>query len=76
MSRNEDQLPAIKQLQRAVELKPDYAEAHVLLGQAYLKQKRYTEAVEAVRRGIALQSNVAQPYYILGRAYQGLLPWH
>lgn len=45
---------ALRMLHRAIELAPDYVDAHVLLGDLYDRSERYASAVESYRRAIAL----------------------
>ena len=47
---------AVAAFRRAIRLRPDFARAHVDLGSAYLRLRRYTEAEAAFRQAAALQS--------------------
>jgi len=44
-------------LRKAIELKPDYAEAHALLAEVLERQNRPAEAVDHYRRAVAAQSS-------------------
>jgi len=69
-------LEAIKHFQQAVTLKPDYAEAFIGLGDAYLEAEMYRpegpdtiKAIEAYRKAISIRPNYAEAYEALGRGY-------
>jgi len=51
---------------RALELQPNYADAHYNLAQAYLRQARLPLAAEALRRAVALQPACARFFCSLG----------
>src|SRR5262249_30327936 len=51
---------------KAIELKPDFAEGHMWMGQAREEQKRLPEAVEQYRAALALE-----PAYSLARFHLG-----
>src|SRR5206468_4490777 len=63
---------AIRAYQRAIRLKPDYAEAHNDLGVAYGELGRWHEALEACQQATRLQPNDARAHYNLGAAYGNL----
>jgi tetratricopeptide (TPR) repeat protein len=58
---------AIALLQRAVELRPDFAEAHLNLGLALRGGTRFEESLLAYRRAIELQPNLAKALLELGK---------
>ena len=54
--------------QRALELAPDLAEAHVARGCTLTLMKRYEEASEEFEQAIRLNSNLFDPYYYYARS--------
>jgi len=59
---------AVASYRRALQLKPDYPEAHNNLGAALSTQRRREEAMAAYRRAIELRPNYAQAHGNLGIA--------
>ena len=57
-------------LRRAMELKPDYAEAHYNLANTLAAQGKLDEAAALYRRGLALAPNVANGHNNLGTALE------
>ena len=51
---------------RALELKPDYAEAHTNLGAAFMDQGKLEEAVACCRRALELKPDLAAAHNNLG----------
>jgi TolB-like protein/tetratricopeptide (TPR) repeat protein len=54
--------------QRALELAPDLAEAHVARGCALALMKRYEDAAREFEESIRLNPNLFDPYYYYGRS--------
>jgi len=54
-------------LRRALELQPDYAEAHNSLGNLFQLTKRLPEAEASYRRALELQPDYASAHYNLGK---------
>ncbi len=52
--------------QQAIEVYPDYADAHLNLGFVLKEQKLYEKASHALRRAILLNSTLEDAYYFLG----------
>src|SRR5882672_5781766 len=63
---------AIAHFKHAIELKPDYAEAHGNLAHALFLCGRYPESIEACRVAISLKRTQAEVYGILGNSLRGL----
>jgi type III protein arginine methyltransferase len=62
---------------RALELKPDYADALNNLGVVHRNEKRIEAAIDAFRRAIALAPNFTQARNNLRAAYRDVVPgWH
>ena len=59
---------AVACYRRALELKPDYAEAHNNLGNALQDQGKLDEAVACYRRALELKPDYAEAYNNLGNA--------
>ena len=57
---------ALKNFQRALELKPEDPEFHNLLGQSYAELGQPEEAERSLRRAIAIDPKYAMGYYDLG----------
>ena len=53
---------------RAIEIKPDYAEAHCDLGGVLTKRGKLDEAAASCRRALELQPGYATAHYLLGLA--------
>ena len=53
---------AISQLKKAIELKPDYADAHNTLGVALQKKGNTSEAISHYKRAVALNPDYAQAH--------------
>jgi len=49
-------LQAVQELQQAVRLDPEYAEAHAALGRAYFKLRQWQNAADSLHRASALKS--------------------
>ena len=47
---------AVEELQQAVKIDPEYAEAHAALGRAYFKLRQWQNAVDSLHRASALKS--------------------
>ncbi|HEX8772938.1 MAG TPA: VWA domain-containing protein [Pyrinomonadaceae bacterium] len=60
---------AVKAYKQAVKVKPDYAEAHNNLGDAYFQLKQYKKAVEAYRQAIRYKPDLASAHNHMGTAY-------
>ena len=64
-----------KSLERAVELDPDYADAHGLLGLAYLMDRDMQKAVVAMRRALELKPREDAWAMNLANCYVALQQW-
>ncbi|PYS69181.1 MAG: hypothetical protein DMF69_17795, partial [Acidobacteria bacterium] len=60
---------AIKNFKKAIELKPDLAEAYVGLAYASAQNQEYAQAVSAAQKAIQLRPDYPESYYTLGYAY-------
>ena len=67
-ARDEDLAGAERASQRALELAPDLAEAHVARGCALSLQKRYEDASQEFEEAIRLNPNFFDAYYYFARA--------
>ncbi|MDJ8954131.1 tetratricopeptide repeat protein, partial [Clostridium perfringens] len=56
----------------AIEILPDRAEAYNHLGEAYLAQGRFSQAVEPYQQAVAKNEKYILAYVGLGKAYLGL----
>jgi protein O-GlcNAc transferase len=63
---------AVEHLRRAVAMKPDYAEAHLSLGQALWQQGNLTAAAASLERGLSLMPYLAEGHSNLGLLYGAL----
>jgi Tfp pilus assembly protein PilF len=62
---------AIKELQKAVSLRPDFIPAHAALARAYIVKHDYDHAAMEFKRIIALNPRDEDAYYRLGLIYLG-----
>ncbi|MCH9021827.1 MAG: tetratricopeptide repeat protein, partial [Planctomycetes bacterium] len=53
-----------------VGMAPDQPDGHLLVGQIYLEQNRYSLAIKSLKRCLALDSENAQAQYHLGAVYE------
>ena len=60
---------AIPFYEKAIALKPDYADAYYFMGLAYRKLDRYPDAIASLKKAIALKPNYANAYYFMGIVY-------
>jgi len=56
----------IASLEKAVNLAPEYQEAHLLLGAAYMDNKQYDKAEREMRRALEINPKSAAAYFGLG----------
>jgi tetratricopeptide (TPR) repeat protein len=62
---------AIADLERAIELRPDYAEAHANLGRTHLERENYDAALAELERAIELNHNLAEAWGNKAQALTG-----
>ena len=62
---------AIEDLNRAIEIKPDYVMAYTSRGVAYIYLGNYRQAIEDLNRVIAIRPSYAEAYNNRGAAYKG-----
>ena len=62
---------AIASFTKAIELKPDYAEAYYLRGLAYRRQGECEHAIEDFTKAIELKPDYAEAYHLSGLVYYG-----
>jgi tetratricopeptide (TPR) repeat protein len=60
----------IPHLEKAVTLYPDYLEAHLALGTAYMNTKQWDKADASLRRALKLNPKSAEIYYALAELYR------
>lgn len=60
---------AEQSLQRAIEIKPQYAPAMIYLGEVYWRQKRYPDAEQTLREALKLDEKSWHGQFTLGRLY-------
>ena len=63
---------AIKDFNRAIEIKSDFAEVYISRGIAYTCLGNYKQAIEDYDRAIEINPGFAETYYSRGFVYQGL----
>ncbi|MDD3953249.1 MAG: tetratricopeptide repeat protein [Lentisphaeria bacterium] len=63
---------AIEDLNKAIEIKPDYADAYSNRGAAYKGLGNYRQAIEDYNRAIGIKPNEAMAFSNRGNAYKGL----
>ena len=70
----EDYPKAIDFFQKAVNIDPDFAEAHNNLGFAYEKSKKFNEAIESYKKALAnlIYRSPEKAYYNLAKVYYRL----
>ena len=61
---------SVDQFKKAIELHPDYEAAHLRLGEAYFRLKRYTEAGEPLEKVVALNPGNGRAQTMLGIVYK------
>ena len=57
---------AVKSFRQALSIRPDWAEAHSLLGSALVRAGNYTEAEAELRKAITLKPDYAEGWNFLG----------
>ena len=62
---------AIEAYNKAILLKPDFAEAHYNIGNTLKKQGKLEEATEAFRKALDIKPDYAEVYINMGNALQG-----
>ena len=60
---------AIEDCNRAIQLKPDYADAYTNCGVAYINKGNYDRAIQDGNTAISLRPNFVEAYYNRGCAY-------
>ena len=60
---------AIEDLNRVIEIRPDYAEAYINRGAAYNGLGNYKQAIEDYDRAIKIKLDFVEAYYNRGVAY-------
>ena len=68
---SEDLEGAVKTLEKAVAVDPEYAPGLVLLGTTLNHLQRYDEAVAALKKAVEVDAKNAEAHYRLGEAYFG-----
>lgn len=68
-ARREEYAKAVPQYNKAISVKPDYAEAHNNLGIVYARQSIYSKAIPEYIKAINLKGNYAKAYNNLAVAY-------
>jgi predicted O-linked N-acetylglucosamine transferase (SPINDLY family) len=63
---------AVRHLERALALRPDYAEAHLTLAQALWQQGKLPAAAASLEQGLALMPHLAEAHSNLGLLYGAL----
>jgi len=63
---------AIKELNKAIELKKDYAEAYLNLGMVYLNLRKYQEAIKFFNQSLNHNKKLTSVYYYLGECYKNI----
>jgi len=58
-------------LAKSLEIRPDYADAHLELGNVYAQNQRWPQAVEEYLKAVSLEPDLAEAHYKLYRAYLG-----
>jgi Flp pilus assembly protein TadD len=61
---------AVKMFRRAIGTKPNWAEAHSLLGSALDRAGDYAQAEAELRKAVQLNPNYAEGWYYLGQFYK------
>jgi len=61
---------------QAVEIKPDFTEAHYWLGRSYQREARPTDAIAAYSAALRCAPEVAEIHYHLARALLSANRWH
>ena len=59
-------------LERAVELKPDFADAHLELGNLHVARREYTKALEEFTQAVRVNPRSEMAHYRLGQTYRNL----
>jgi Flp pilus assembly protein TadD len=59
----------LRHLEKAINLYPDFLEAQLLLGTAYMDAKRWDKAEQALRRALELEPQTAAAFFALGELY-------
>lgn len=63
---------AVTAFKQAIKLKPDYAEAHSNLGDAYAQLKQFKKAIDEYKQAIRYKPDLAMAYNNMGTAYYEL----
>jgi Flp pilus assembly protein TadD len=61
---------AVKAFRQALSMRPDWAEAHSLLGSALAESGNYSEAEKELRKAVTLKPNYAEGWNFLGQFYK------
>ncbi|MEQ9617655.1 MAG: tetratricopeptide repeat protein [Deltaproteobacteria bacterium] len=62
---------AIAEYQKAIELNPNYAPAHMNLGITYFYLNKYNENIERQKKAISLNPNYPDTYFFMAQGYEG-----
>ena len=56
-------------LERSIELRPDYPDSHLELGNAYAAEHQWSKAIQQYEKAINLKPDLTEAHYKLSRAY-------
>ena len=60
---------AIAEFRNAIDIDPDFEEAHCHIGVIYIEQQKYTEAIKPLKKAISIDSKYKEAYFNLALAY-------
>ena len=66
---------AIEAYNKALAIKPDYAEAYNNMGNALKEQGKLEEAIEAYNKALAIKPDYADAYYNMGMLSKSKVSW-